>query len=122
MISIFVSLLNGFFLKGSSNFCSQSEVMLLFVPNDPKSDLKLKVQTHNIKSQKYTKEGSNKPPWLNLTNKQAKSHIFEFENYPDMHACRDFISNLHVPWFAFIDWESISLVFFRGVSVTSFLL
>jgi hypothetical protein len=32
-----------------------------------------------------------------------------------MHACRDFISNLHVPWFAFIDWESISLVFFRGV-------
>jgi len=100
MISIFVSLLNGFFLKGSSNFCSQSEVMLLFVPNDPKSDLKLKVQTHNIKSkcliihivhsdlswiislndycamlnfsgQKYTKEGSNKPPWLNLTSKQV---------------------------------------------------
>jgi transcription initiation factor TFIIH subunit 1 len=45
--------------------------MLLFVPNDPKSDLKLKVQTHNIKSQKYTKEGSNKPPWLNLTSKQV---------------------------------------------------
>ncbi|VYS61083.1 unnamed protein product [Arabidopsis thaliana] len=69
-----------------------SEVMLLFVPNDPKSDLKLKVQTHNIKSQKYTKEGSNKPPWLNLTSKQGRSHIFEFENYPDMHACRDFIT------------------------------
>ncbi|CAL9245529.1 unnamed protein product [Arabidopsis halleri] len=69
-----------------------SEVMLLFVPNDPKSDLKLKVQTHNIKSQKYTKQGSNKPPWLNLTNKQGRSHIFEFENYPDMHACRDFIT------------------------------
>ncbi|EFH54640.1 hypothetical protein ARALYDRAFT_486617 [Arabidopsis lyrata subsp. lyrata] len=66
--------------------------MLLFVPNDPKSDLKLKVQTHNIKSQKYTKQGSNKPPWLNLTNKQGRSHIFEFENYPDMHACRDFIT------------------------------
>ncbi|KAL9833131.1 General transcription and DNA repair factor IIH subunit TFB1-1 [Arabidopsis thaliana] len=66
--------------------------MLLFVPNDPKSDLKLKVQTHNIKSQKYTKEGSNKPPWLNLTSKQGRSHIFEFENYPDMHACRDFIT------------------------------
>ncbi|CAA0387843.1 unnamed protein product [Arabidopsis thaliana] len=69
-----------------------SEVMLLFVPNDPKSDLKLKVQTHNIKSQKYTKEGSNKPPWLNLTSKQGRCHIFEFENYPDMHACRDFIT------------------------------
>jgi transcription initiation factor TFIIH subunit 1 len=46
----------------------------------------------NLSGQKYTKEGSNKPPWLNLTNKQAKSHIFEFENYPDMHACRDFIT------------------------------
>ncbi|KFK27796.1 hypothetical protein AALP_AA8G430700 [Arabis alpina] len=68
------------------------EVMLLFVPEDPKSDSKLKVQTQNIKSQKYTKEGSNKPPWLNLTNKQGRSHIFEFENYQDMHSCRDFIT------------------------------
>ncbi|CAN8239025.1 unnamed protein product [Cochlearia groenlandica] len=68
------------------------EGMLLFVPSDPNSDIKLKVQTQNIKSQKYTKEGSNKPPWLNLTNKQGRSHIFEFENYMDMHACRDFIT------------------------------
>jgi transcription initiation factor TFIIH subunit 1 len=83
---------------GTPGFLRIREGMLLFVPNDPKSDSKLKVLTQNIKSQKYTKEGSNKPPWLNLTNKQAKSHIFEFENYPDMHACRDFISNLHVPW------------------------
>ncbi|EFH64994.1 predicted protein [Arabidopsis lyrata subsp. lyrata] len=26
-----------------------------------------------------------------------RSHIFEFENYSDMHACCDFISKLHVP-------------------------
>ncbi|CAH8269375.1 unnamed protein product [Arabidopsis lyrata] len=78
--------------RGTLGSLKISEVMLLFVPNDPKSDLKLKVQTHNIKSQKYTKQGSNKPPWLNLTNKQGRSHIFEFENYPDMHACRDFIT------------------------------
>ncbi|KAG7649771.1 BSD domain [Arabidopsis thaliana x Arabidopsis arenosa] len=77
---------------GTPGFLRIREGMLLFVPNDPKSDSKLKVLTQNIKSQKYTKEGSNKPPWLNLTNKQAKSHIFEFENYPDMHACRDFIT------------------------------
>ncbi|ESQ29893.1 hypothetical protein EUTSA_v10011333mg [Eutrema salsugineum] len=77
---------------GTPGFLRLTEAMLLFVPNDPKSDSKLKVQTLNIKSQKYTKEGSNKPPWLNLTNKQGKSHIFEFENYSDMHACRDFIT------------------------------
>ncbi|KAG7595299.1 BSD domain [Arabidopsis thaliana x Arabidopsis arenosa] len=77
---------------GTPGFLRIREGMLLFVPNDPKSDSKLKVLTQNIKSQKNTKEGSNKPPWLNLTNKLGKSHIFEFENYPDMHACRDFIT------------------------------
>ncbi|EOA39966.1 hypothetical protein CARUB_v10008654mg [Capsella rubella] len=77
---------------GTSGFLRIKEAMLLFVPDDPKSDSKLKVQTQNIKSQKYTKEGSQKPAWLNLTNKQGRSHIFEFGNYPDMHACRDFIT------------------------------
>ncbi|KFK27797.1 hypothetical protein AALP_AA8G430700 [Arabis alpina] len=77
---------------GTPGLLRIKEVMLLFVPEDPKSDSKLKVQTQNIKSQKYTKEGSNKPPWLNLTNKQGRSHIFEFENYQDMHSCRDFIT------------------------------
>ncbi|CAE5960254.1 unnamed protein product [Arabidopsis arenosa] len=77
---------------GTPGFLRIREGMLLFVPNDPKSDSKLKVLTQNIKSQKNTKEGSDKPPWLNLTNKLGKSHIFEFENYPDMHACRDFIT------------------------------
>ncbi|XP_010463493.1 PREDICTED: probable RNA polymerase II transcription factor B subunit 1-1 [Camelina sativa] len=78
---------------GTPGFLKISEGMLLFVPNDPKSDSKLKVQTQNI-TQKFTKEGSNKPPWLNLTIKQGRNHIFEFENYPDMHACRDFITAL----------------------------
>ncbi|VVA94579.1 unnamed protein product [Arabis nemorensis] len=77
---------------GTPGILRLREVMLLFVPEDPKSDSKLKVQTQNIKSQKSTKEGSNKPPWLNLTNKQGRSHIFEFENYQDMHACREFIA------------------------------
>uniref|UniRef100_A0A1J3DM19 Putative RNA polymerase II transcription factor B subunit 1-1 n=1 Tax=Noccaea caerulescens TaxID=107243 RepID=A0A1J3DM19_NOCCA len=79
---------------GTPGFLRIKEGMLLFVPNDPKSDSKLKMQTQNITGQKYTKEGSNKPPWLNLSNKQlqGRSHIFEFENYSDMHACRDFIN------------------------------
>ncbi|KAF2560217.1 hypothetical protein F2Q70_00015728 [Brassica cretica] len=78
--------------RGTRGILKLREGMLLFVPNDPNSDSKLKVLTPNIKSQKYTKEGSNKPPWLNLTNKQARSHIFEFENYQDMHACRALIT------------------------------
>ncbi|KAJ0242803.1 BSD domain-containing protein [Hirschfeldia incana] len=77
---------------GTPGILKIREGMLQFVPNDPKSDSKLKVLTPNIKSQKYTKEGSNKPPWLNLTNKQGRSHIFEFENYQDMHACRALIT------------------------------
>ncbi|CAH8327108.1 unnamed protein product [Eruca vesicaria subsp. sativa] len=77
---------------GTPGILKIREGMLLFVPNNPNSDSKLKVLTPNIKSQKYTKEGSNKPPWLNLTNKQGRSHIFEFENYQDMHSCRGFIT------------------------------
>ncbi|CAA7015445.1 unnamed protein product [Microthlaspi erraticum] len=77
---------------GTPGFLRIKEGMLLFVPNDPKSESKLKMQTQNISGQKYTKEGSNKPPWLNLSNKQGRSHIFEFENYSDMHTCRDFIN------------------------------
>ncbi|KAL1189474.1 General transcription and DNA repair factor IIH subunit TFB1-1 [Cardamine amara subsp. amara] len=77
---------------GTPGFLRIREAMLFFVPTDPKSDSKLKVLTQNIKSQKYTKEASNKPPWLNMTNKQGRSYIFEFENYADMQTCRDFIT------------------------------
>ncbi|CAN7122903.1 unnamed protein product [Brassica rapa subsp. narinosa] len=78
--------------RGTEGILKLREGMLLFVPNDPTSDSKLKVLTPNIKSQKYTKEGSKKPAWLNLTNKQGDSHIFEFQNYQDMHACRALIT------------------------------
>ncbi|XP_020881560.1 probable RNA polymerase II transcription factor B subunit 1-3 isoform X2 [Arabidopsis lyrata subsp. lyrata] len=48
--------------RGTLGSLKISEVMLLFVPNDPKSDLKLKVQTHNIKTKALAKcdEESNK--------------------------------------------------------------
>uniref|UniRef100_M4FB51 BSD domain-containing protein n=1 Tax=Brassica campestris TaxID=3711 RepID=M4FB51_BRACM len=78
--------------RGTEGILKLREGMLLFVPNDPTSDSKLKVLTPNIKSQKYTKEGSKKPAWLNLSNKQGDSHIFEFQNYQDMHACRALIT------------------------------
>ncbi|GAU16910.1 hypothetical protein TSUD_36680 [Trifolium subterraneum] len=39
---------------------------------------------------KHTKEGSNKPPWLNLVHSQG-SYIFEFESFPDLHVCRELV-------------------------------
>ncbi|XVF19568.1 hypothetical protein REPUB_Repub11eG0122500 [Reevesia pubescens] len=67
---------------------------ILFVPHNPKSAGKLDVEFRFIKGQKHTKEGSNKPPWLNLTNNQNGSYIFEFENYSDLHDCRDFVGKV----------------------------
>ncbi|CAH2064259.1 unnamed protein product [Thlaspi arvense] len=56
---------------GTPGFLRIREEMLLFVADDPKSDSKLKVQTQNIESHICTKEGSNKPNWLKLTNKEV---------------------------------------------------
>ncbi|KAK8483093.1 hypothetical protein V6N13_101669 [Hibiscus sabdariffa] len=67
---------------------------ILFVPRNPKSAGKLDVEFRYIKGQKHTKEGSNKPPWLNLTNNQNGSFIFEFENYSDLQDCRDFVGKV----------------------------
>ncbi|XP_038992833.1 general transcription and DNA repair factor IIH subunit TFB1-1-like isoform X2 [Hibiscus syriacus] len=67
---------------------------ILFVPHNPKSAIKLDVEFRYIKGQKHTKEGSNKPPWLNLTNNQNGSFIFEFENYSDLQGCRDFVGKV----------------------------
>ncbi|XWS73786.1 hypothetical protein CRYUN_Cryun02cG0159300 [Craigia yunnanensis] len=67
---------------------------ILFVPHNPKSAGKLDVEFQFIKGQKHTKEGSNKPPWLNLTNNQNGRFIFEFENYSDLHDCRDFVGKV----------------------------
>ncbi|ESQ30903.1 hypothetical protein EUTSA_v10011448mg [Eutrema salsugineum] len=67
------------------------EWMLLFVPDDRKSDSKIEVQTQNIENHKYSKE-SHQLPLFKLTNKQGRSHTFVFGNYPDMNAFRDIIT------------------------------
>ncbi|XVF47052.1 hypothetical protein PTKIN_Ptkin03bG0078000 [Pterospermum kingtungense] len=67
---------------------------ILFVPYNPKSAGKLDVEFRFIKGQKHTKEGSNKPAWLNLTNSQNGSYIFEFENFSDLQDCRDFVGKI----------------------------
>ncbi|XWS28470.1 hypothetical protein CRYUN_Cryun25bG0072400 [Craigia yunnanensis] len=67
---------------------------ILFVPHNPKSAGKLDAEFRFIKGQKHTKEGSNKLPWLNLSNNQNRSFIFEFENYSDLQDCRDFVGKV----------------------------
>ncbi|CAI0396359.1 unnamed protein product [Linum tenue] len=77
---------------------------LLFRPNNPNSASKLDMQFKYITNHRYTKEGSNKAPMLNLTSNQAcslfaygVSYIFEFERYEDLHICRDFVGRALAP-------------------------
>ncbi|KAG9159953.1 hypothetical protein Leryth_005698 [Lithospermum erythrorhizon] len=62
----------------------------VFMPNDPKSSAKLNVEFRLIKGHKFSKEGS-KLALLNLTGDQG-NYIFEFENFPDRDACREFVA------------------------------
>ncbi|XP_040367877.1 general transcription and DNA repair factor IIH subunit TFB1-1 isoform X2 [Rosa chinensis] len=78
---------------GTPGLLTMMENRFVFRPNDPTSPSKLDVGFHQIKGQKNTKEGSNKPPWLNISNNKDGSYIFEFESYPDLHACREIIAN-----------------------------
>ncbi|TYJ97217.1 putative RNA polymerase II transcription factor B subunit 1-1 isoform X1 [Cucumis melo var. makuwa] len=54
----------------------QTECKFVFRPSDPTSASKLDVEFRFIKGHKNTKEGSNKPPWLNLTKDQVTSLYF----------------------------------------------
>lgn len=62
---------------------------LMFKPNSPNSATKLNMEFRFVKNHKYTKEGSNKAPMLNLTSSQGVSYIFEFESYDDLHVCKE---------------------------------
>ncbi|TXG68088.1 hypothetical protein EZV62_009363 [Acer yangbiense] len=84
-----------------------NEQKLMFMPDNRNSSTKLAVEFKSIQGgfffhffffkefgHKYTKEGSNKPPLINLSNTQGGSYIFEFDNYSDLHVCRDFVSKV----------------------------
>ncbi|RDX81023.1 putative RNA polymerase II transcription factor B subunit 1-1, partial [Mucuna pruriens] len=75
---------------GTSGVLKLTQDKFVFKPNDPTSNNKLDVEFRFIKSHKHTKEGSNKPPWLNLTHAQG-SYIFELESFSDLHACRELV-------------------------------
>ncbi|KAJ1404813.1 BSD domain [Sesbania bispinosa] len=75
---------------GTPGVLKLTQEKLVFRPNDPTSNNKLEVEFKFIKSHKHTKEGSNKPPWLNLTHSQG-SYIFELESFSDLHICRELV-------------------------------
>ncbi|KAK4789355.1 hypothetical protein SAY86_020674 [Trapa natans] len=79
---------------GTPGVLKMSGDRIAFIPHNPNSASKLDVNFRSVKGHKNTKEGSNKPPWLNLTNDQGGSYIFEFESYPDMHICRDYVGKI----------------------------
>ncbi|XP_024018724.1 general transcription and DNA repair factor IIH subunit TFB1-1 isoform X2 [Morus notabilis] len=78
---------------GTPGVLKMTEQKFLFNPNDPSSVTKLDVEFAHIKGHKHTKEGSNKPPWLNLTHDQGGSYIFEFQSFADLHVYREFVGN-----------------------------
>ncbi|KAJ9568053.1 hypothetical protein OSB04_004019 [Centaurea solstitialis] len=63
----------------------------VFMPNDPTLPVRLNVEFRLIKGHKSSKEGSNRPALLNLTQDQG-NYIFEFENFSDRELCRDFVA------------------------------
>ncbi|KAB5548275.1 hypothetical protein DKX38_011681 [Salix brachista] len=67
---------------------------LMFKPNSPNSATKLNMEFRFVKNHKYTKEGSNKAPMLNLTSSQGVSYIFEFESYDDLHVCKECVGTI----------------------------
>ncbi|KAK0592050.1 hypothetical protein LWI29_012457 [Acer saccharum] len=79
---------------GTSGALRLNEQKLMFMPDNRNSSTKLAVEFKSIQGHKYTKEGSKKPPLINLSNTQGGSYIFEFDNYSDLHVCRDFVSKV----------------------------
>ncbi|KAF7837371.1 general transcription and DNA repair factor IIH subunit TFB1-1-like [Senna tora] len=75
---------------GTPGVLKLTEEKFVFRPNDPTSNKKLEVEFKLIQSHKHTKEGSNKPPWLNLVHSQG-SYIFELESFPDLNVCRELV-------------------------------
>ncbi|KAI3688459.1 hypothetical protein L2E82_46053 [Cichorium intybus] len=76
---------------GVRGILKMTKERFVFMPNDPSSSIRLNVEFRLIKGHKSSKEGSNRPALLNLTQDQG-NYIFEFENFSDRELCRDFVA------------------------------
>ncbi|KAI3492920.1 hypothetical protein L1887_42415 [Cichorium endivia] len=76
---------------GVRGILKMTKERFVFMANDPSSSIRLNVEFRLIKGHKSSKEGSNRPALLNLTQDQG-NYIFEFENFSDRELCRDFVA------------------------------
>ncbi|KAM0933794.1 putative transcription factor BSD family [Dioscorea sansibarensis] len=80
---------------GIPGVLKMTEDRFVFAPNDPRLSVKLNLDFRQIKGHKFSKDGS-KQALLNLTQDPEKGggYIFEFNNFPDRNACRDFVGKV----------------------------
>ncbi|XP_008789678.1 general transcription and DNA repair factor IIH subunit TFB1-1-like isoform X1 [Phoenix dactylifera] len=80
---------------GIPGVLKMSEEKIIFIPNDPRSAMKLNVDFRSIKGHKFSKDGS-KQALLNLTQDSEKGggYIFEFDKFSDRNVCRDFVGKV----------------------------
>ncbi|CAA7048093.1 unnamed protein product [Microthlaspi erraticum] len=76
--------------RGTPGILKIMKGKLIFEPDDLNSDSKHEVQSQDIESRQYTKEGS--LPLFRLINIQKRRHIYEFENHKSLNAFRDLIT------------------------------
>ncbi|KAK9152344.1 hypothetical protein Syun_010653 [Stephania yunnanensis] len=82
---------------GVAGILIMTEEKFVFTPDDPMSTVNLNVDFRQIKSHKFSKEGSNKQALLNLiqdSNVKGGSYIFEFDKFSDRDVCRDFVGKV----------------------------
>ncbi|VFQ83357.1 unnamed protein product [Cuscuta campestris] len=80
--------------QGVDGILEMTMERFIFKPNDPMSSAKLNVEFRLITGHRFTKEGSSiNPPLLNLFRHQGKNYIFEFDEFSDRDACRDFAAS-----------------------------
>nr|ACF22789.1 transcription factor related protein [Brachypodium distachyon] len=83
---------------GTTGVLRMNEDKLAFIPNDPRSLMKLNVDFRTIKGHKFNKVDGSKPtpPLLNLSKDSDKGggYMFEFDNVGNRDLCRDFVARV----------------------------
>lgn len=78
--------------SGIPGVLRMAEERFSFIPNDPRSAMKLDVAFRSIKVHKFSKDGS-KQALLNLLH-EGGGYIFEFNSFSDRNVCRDFVGKV----------------------------
>ncbi|CAO2176454.1 unnamed protein product [Urochloa humidicola] len=81
---------------GTPGILRMNDDKFTFIPNDPRSAMKLNVDFRSIKGHKFNKVDNNKPALLNLSKDSDKGggYMFEFDNVANRDLCRDFVAKV----------------------------